>query len=118
MKNHQSKEKREMRAEGIDSDRNLVSFAFYLHEHGLPGQESEGDANACYELSLKFVRAFVKELEWRYCDFENLEGSKLFDTASYLLDDDKQLAAFKRWLQQLHKLYRDALPGLISVPCL
>ncbi|CAI5489075.1 unnamed protein product [Closterium sp. Naga37s-1] len=111
IKKHQSKEKREMKAEGVDGEGNPVTFKFDLHERDSEGKETPGLVAACYELSLKFVRVVDEELEWRYRDFKNLEGAKLFDTASYLPDDDKRLAAFKRWLQQLHKLYHDALPG-------
>ncbi|CAI7904036.1 unnamed protein product [Closterium sp. NIES-54] len=108
---HQKQDKREMKVEGVDCEGNPVSFTFVLHERPLKGQETDGDVTTCYELSLKFVRAIDKELEWRMRDLANLEGSKLFHTASYLTDDAKRIEAFKRWLGKLHKLYHEKLPG-------
>ncbi|CAI5954506.1 unnamed protein product, partial [Closterium sp. NIES-65] len=75
---HQKMEKREVKAEGVDSDGNLVEFSYTLHENPIEGQETDGDVTACFELSLKFVRAVDKELEWRMKDLEELEGCKLF----------------------------------------
>ncbi|CAI7753253.1 unnamed protein product [Closterium sp. NIES-53] len=109
---HQKQDKREMKVEGVDCEGNPVSFTFVLHERPLEGQETDGDVTTCYELSLKFVRAIDKELEWRMRDLANLEGSKLFHTASYLTDDAKRVEAFKRWLGKLHKLYHEKLPGV------
>ncbi|CAI7916322.1 unnamed protein product [Closterium sp. NIES-54] len=109
---HQKQDKREMKVEGVDCEGNPVSFTFVLHERPLKGQETDGDVTTCYELSLKFVRAIDKELEWRMRDLANLEGSKLFHTASYLTDDAKRVEAFKRWLGKLHKLYHEKLPGV------
>ncbi|CAI7859900.1 unnamed protein product, partial [Closterium sp. NIES-53] len=109
---HQKHDKREMKVEGVDCEGNPVSFTFVLHERPLKGQETDGDVTTCYELSLKFVRAIDKELEWRMRDLANLEGSKLFHTASYLTDDAKRVEAFKRWLGKLHKLYHEKLPGV------
>ncbi|CAI5466475.1 unnamed protein product [Closterium sp. Yama58-4] len=108
---HGTKDKREMKAEGVDGDGNLVTFEFTLHERPLPGHETEGDVTACVELSIKYVHAIDKELEWRMRDLELLEGSKLFRTASYVSDDTKRLETFKKWLGQLHKLYHHKLPG-------
>ncbi|CAI5506383.1 unnamed protein product [Closterium sp. Naga37s-1] len=107
---HQKQDKREMKVEGVDCEGNPVSFTFVLHERPLKGQETDDDVTTCYELSLKFVRAIDKELEWRMRDLANLEGSKLFHTASYLTDDAKRVEAFKRWLGKLHKLYHEKLP--------
>ncbi|CAI5962590.1 unnamed protein product [Closterium sp. NIES-65] len=87
---HQKQDKREMKAEGVDSEGNPVSFKFVLHERPLKGQE----------------------LEWWMRDLANLEGSKLFHTASYLTDDAKRVETFKRWLGKLHKLYHEKLPGV------
>ncbi|CAI7766140.1 unnamed protein product [Closterium sp. NIES-53] len=109
---HQKQDKREMKVKGVDCEGNLVSFTFVLHERPLKGQETDGDVTTCYELSLKFVRAIDKELEWWMRDLANLEGSKLFHTASYLTDDAKRVDAFKRWLGKLHKLYHEKLPGV------
>ncbi|CAI7850830.1 unnamed protein product [Closterium sp. NIES-54] len=108
---HQKQDKREMKVEGVDCEGNPVSFTFVLHERPLKGQETDGDVTTCYELSLKFVRVIDKELEWRMRDLANLEGSKLFHTASYLTDDAKRIEAFKRWLGKVHKLYHEKLPG-------
>ncbi|CAI5492131.1 unnamed protein product [Closterium sp. Naga37s-1] len=112
---HGAKDKREMKAEGVDGEGNPVTFEFTLHERPLPGHEMEGDVTACVELSIKYVRAIDKELEWRMRDLELLEGSKLFRTASYVFDDTKRLETFKKWLGQLHKLYHHKLPGKPSV---
>ncbi|CAI5474091.1 unnamed protein product [Closterium sp. Yama58-4] len=112
---HGTKDKREMKAEGVDGDGNPVTFEFTLHERPLPGHETEGDVTACVELSIKYVRAIDKEREWRMRDLELLEGSKLFRTASYVSDDTKRLETFKKWLGQLHKLYHHKLPGKPSV---
>ncbi|CAI5477588.1 unnamed protein product [Closterium sp. Yama58-4] len=108
---HEAKDKREMKAEGVDGDGNPVTFEFTLHERPLPGHETDGDVTACVELSIKYVRAIDAELEWRMRDLELLEGSKLFRTASYVSDDTKRLETFKKWLGQLHKLYHHKLPG-------
>ncbi|CAI5535071.1 unnamed protein product [Closterium sp. Naga37s-1] len=108
---HGAKDKREMNAEGVDGDGNPVTFEFTLHERPLLGHETDGDVTACVELSIKYVRAIDKELEWRMHDLELLEGSKLFRTASYVSDDTKRLETFKKWLGQLHKLYHHKLPG-------
>ncbi|CAI5522498.1 unnamed protein product [Closterium sp. Naga37s-1] len=107
IKNHQSLEKREMKAEGVDADGTPVSFVYTMHERPLPDHETDGDVTACVELSVKFVQ----ELEWRMRDLHLLEGSKLFRTASYLPDDAKRVEAFRKWLGQLHKLYGNKLPG-------
>ncbi|CAI5491358.1 unnamed protein product [Closterium sp. Naga37s-1] len=72
---HQKMDKREVKAEGVDSDGNPVKFSYTLHENPIEGQEPDGDVTACVELSLKFVRAVDKELEWRMNDLEELEGS-------------------------------------------
>ncbi|CAI6012745.1 unnamed protein product [Closterium sp. NIES-65] len=72
---HQKMDKREVKAEGVDSDGNPVKFGYTLHENPIEGQETDGDVTACFELSLKFVRAVDKELEWRMKDLEELEGS-------------------------------------------
>ncbi|CAI5521769.1 unnamed protein product [Closterium sp. Naga37s-1] len=103
IKKHGAKDKREMKAEGVDGDGNPVTFEFTLHERPLPGHETDGDVTACVELSIKYVRAIDKELEWRMRDLELLEGSKLFRTASYVTDDTKRVETFKKWLGQLHK---------------
>ncbi|CAI6008172.1 unnamed protein product, partial [Closterium sp. NIES-65] len=71
---HQKMDKREVKAEGVDSDGNPVEFSYTLHENPIEGQETDGDVTACFELSLKFVRAVDKELEWRMKDLEELEG--------------------------------------------
>ncbi|CAI5975658.1 unnamed protein product [Closterium sp. NIES-64] len=107
---HQKMDKREVKAEGVDSDANPVEFSYKLHENPIEGQETDGDVTACFELSLKFVRAVDKELEWRMKDLEELEGCKLFRSASYVPDDAKRVENFKKWLAQLHKLYRKKLP--------
>ncbi|CAI5509249.1 unnamed protein product [Closterium sp. Naga37s-1] len=78
IKAHQKLDKREMKAEGVDTDGNAVSFKFTLHERQLPGHETAGDVTACLELSLKFIRAVDEELEWRVRDLNLLEGAKLF----------------------------------------
>ncbi|CAI5465668.1 unnamed protein product [Closterium sp. Yama58-4] len=75
---HQKMNKREMRAEGVDSNGNPVSFTYTLHEKELEGQETDGDVTACYELSLKFARAVDKELKWHMRDLEHLEGTSCF----------------------------------------
>ncbi|CAI5964149.1 unnamed protein product [Closterium sp. NIES-64] len=108
---HGAKDKREMKAEGVDGDGNPVTFEFTLHERPLPGHETDGDVTAYVELSIKYVRAIDKELEWQMRDLELLEGSKLFRTASYVSDDTKRLETFKKWLGQLRKLYHHKLPG-------
>ncbi|CAI5458342.1 unnamed protein product [Closterium sp. Yama58-4] len=108
---HGARDKREMKAEGVDGDGNPVTFEFTLHERPLPGHETDGDVTACVELSIKYVRAIDAELEWRMRELELLEGSKLFRTASYVSDDTKRLETFKKWLSQLHKLYHHKLPG-------
>ncbi|CAI7817943.1 unnamed protein product, partial [Closterium sp. NIES-54] len=87
--NHQSLEKREMKAEGVDVDSTPVSFVYTLHERPLPRQETVGDVTACIELSVKFVKAVDTELEWRMRDLHLLESSKLFLTTSNLPDDGK-----------------------------
>ncbi|CAI5929221.1 unnamed protein product [Closterium sp. NIES-65] len=110
---HQKMDKREVKAEGVDSDGNPVEFSYKLHENPIEGQETDGDVTACFELSLKFVRAVDKELEWRMKDLEELEGCKLFRSASYVPDDAKRVENFKKWLAQLHKLYRKKLPGML-----
>ncbi|CAI5510914.1 unnamed protein product [Closterium sp. Naga37s-1] len=74
IKNHQSLEKREMRAEGVDADGSPVSFVYTLHERPLPGHDTDGDVTACFELLLKFVRAVDAELEWRMRDLHLLEA--------------------------------------------
>ncbi|CAI5983174.1 unnamed protein product, partial [Closterium sp. NIES-64] len=107
---HGAKDKREMKAKVVDGEGNPVTFEFTLHERPLPGHETEGDVTACVELSIKYVRAIDKELEWRMRDLELLEGSKFFLTASYVSDDTKRLETFKKWLGQLHKLYHHKLP--------
>ncbi|CAI5493724.1 unnamed protein product [Closterium sp. Naga37s-1] len=107
---HQAKDKREMKAEGVDGDGNPVKFEFTLHERPLPGHETDGDVTACVELLIKYVRAIDKELEWRMRDLQLLEGAKLFRTASYVSDDTKRVETFKKWLGQLHKLYHNKLP--------
>ncbi|CAI7840779.1 unnamed protein product [Closterium sp. NIES-53] len=109
---HQKMDKRVVKAEGVDSDGNPVKFSYTLHENPIEGQEPDGDVTACVELSLKFVRAVDKELEWRMKDLEELEGCKLFRSASYVHDDTKHVENFKKWLAQLHKLYRKKLPGM------
>ncbi|CAI5526084.1 unnamed protein product [Closterium sp. Naga37s-1] len=111
IKNHQSLEKREMKAEGVGADGTPVSFVYIMHERPLPDHETDGDVTVCVELSLEFVKAVDAELEWRMCDLHLLEGSKLFRTASYLPDDAKRVEALKKWLGQLHKLYSNKLPG-------
>ncbi|CAI5491085.1 unnamed protein product [Closterium sp. Naga37s-1] len=115
-------DKRKMKVEGVDRDGTPSSHEFVLHERPLadedPGGEdpdgdaTAGDATACNELSTKFVREVVKQLEKRLRDLSHLDGSKLFLSSKYLLDDDKRVAAFKRWLKQLHVLFRETLPGL------
>ncbi|CAI7834656.1 unnamed protein product [Closterium sp. NIES-53] len=109
---HQKMDKRVVKAEGVDSDGNPVKFSYTLHKNPIEGQEPDGDVTACVELSLKFVRAVDKELEWRMKDLEELEGCKLFRSASYVHDDTKRVENFKKWLAQLHKLYRKKLPGM------
>ncbi|CAI5974425.1 unnamed protein product [Closterium sp. NIES-65] len=110
---HQKMDRREVKAEGVDSDGNPVEFSYTLHENPIEGQETDGDVTACFELSLKFVRAVDKELEWRMKDLEELEGCKLFWSASYVPDDAKHVENFKKWLAQLHKLYRKKLQGML-----
>ncbi|CAI7809109.1 unnamed protein product [Closterium sp. NIES-53] len=95
IKNHQSLEKREMKAEGVYADGMPVSFAYTMHERPLPDHETDGDVTACVELSMRFVKAMDAELEWRMRDLHLLEGSKLFRTASYLPGDAKRVEAFK-----------------------
>ncbi|CAI5528364.1 unnamed protein product [Closterium sp. Naga37s-1] len=85
---HQKMDKREVKAEGVDSDGEPVSFEYTLHERKIKGHKSGGDVTACFELSLKFVRAVDSELEWRMRDLEHLEGTKLFRSASYVADDE------------------------------
>ncbi|CAI7843093.1 unnamed protein product [Closterium sp. NIES-53] len=87
---HQKMDKREVKAEGVDSDGNPVTFEYELHERKIRGHETAGDVEACYEVSLKFVREIDKELEWRMRDLAHLEGSKLFRSASYVSDDTKR----------------------------
>ncbi|CAI7903560.1 unnamed protein product [Closterium sp. NIES-54] len=111
IKNHQSLEKKEMKAEGVGADDTPVSFVYIMHERPLPDHETDGDVTVCVELSLEFVKAVDAELEWRMCNLHLLKGSKLFRTASYLLDDAKRVEALKKWLGQLHKLYSNKLPG-------
>ncbi|CAI7855504.1 unnamed protein product, partial [Closterium sp. NIES-54] len=89
IKNHQSLEKREMKAEGVDADGTPVSFVYTMHERPLPDHETDGDVTACVELSMRFVKVVDAEFEWRMRDLHLLEGSKLFRTASYLPDDAK-----------------------------
>ncbi|CAI5460031.1 unnamed protein product [Closterium sp. Yama58-4] len=118
-------EKRKMKEEGVDRDGTPSSHEFVLHERPLADQDPDGDesggdatagdATACYELSTKFVREVVKQLEKRLRDLSHLDGSKLFLSSKYLHDDDKRVAAFKRWLKQLHELFRETLPGLCFV---
>ncbi|CAI7866918.1 unnamed protein product [Closterium sp. NIES-53] len=110
---HQKMDKREVKAEGVDSDGNPVKFSYTLHKNPIEGQEPDGDVTACVKLSLKFVRAVDKELEWRMKDLEELEGCKLFRSASYVHDDAKRVENFKKWLAKLHKLYRKKLPGML-----
>ncbi|CAI5999138.1 unnamed protein product, partial [Closterium sp. NIES-64] len=112
IKTHGAKDKREMKAEGVDWDGNPVTFEFTLHERPLPDHETDSDVTACVELLIKYVRAIDKELEWHMRDLELLEGSKLFRTASYVTDDTKRVETFKKWLGQLHKLYHHKLPGI------
>ncbi|CAI7738937.1 unnamed protein product [Closterium sp. NIES-54] len=102
---------REMKAEGVDGDGNPVYFVYELHEHRLPGHETDGDVTACVELSIKFVRAVDAELEWQMRNLNLLEGTKLFRTASYVSDDSKCVETFKKWLGLLHKLHNHKLPG-------
>ncbi|CAI7741231.1 unnamed protein product [Closterium sp. NIES-53] len=111
IQHHQKMDKQEVKAEGVDSDNNPVKFSYTLHENPIEGQETDGDVTACSELSLKFVRAVDKELEWWMKDLEELEGCKLFRSASYVPDDAKRVENFKKWLAKLHKLYRKKLPG-------
>ncbi|CAI7912729.1 unnamed protein product [Closterium sp. NIES-53] len=111
IKNHQSLEKREMKAEGVDADGTPVSFVYTMHERPLPDHKTDGDVTACVELLMRFVKAVDAELEWRMRDLHLLEGSKMFRTTSYLPDDAKRVEAFKKWLGQLHKLYSNKLPG-------
>ncbi|CAI5529521.1 unnamed protein product [Closterium sp. Naga37s-1] len=111
IKRHQAMDKREMKAEGVDGDGNPVYFVYELHEHCLPGHETDGDVTACVELSIKFVRAVDVKLEWRMRDLNLLEGMKLFRTASYVSDDSKRVETFKKWLGLLHKLHNHKLPG-------
>ncbi|CAI7876025.1 unnamed protein product [Closterium sp. NIES-54] len=108
---HQKMDKREVKAEGVDSDGNPVKFSYTLHENPIEGQETDGDVTACFELLLNFVRAVDKELEWRMKDLEELEGCKLFRSASYVPDDAKRVENFKKWLAKLHKLYKKKLSG-------
>ncbi|CAI7827481.1 unnamed protein product [Closterium sp. NIES-53] len=108
---HQKMDKREVKAEGVDSDGNPVTFEYELHERKIKGHETAGDVEACYELSLKFVCEIDKELEWRMRDLAHLEGSKLFRSASYVSDDTKRVETFKKWLAQLHKMFNNKLPG-------
>ncbi|CAI7796105.1 unnamed protein product, partial [Closterium sp. NIES-54] len=108
---HQKMDKREVKAEGVDSDGNPVTFEYELHERKIKGHETAGDVEACYELSLKFVREIDKELEWRMRDLAHLEGSKLFRSASYVSDDTKRVETFKKWLAQLHKMFNNKLPA-------
>ncbi|CAI7768980.1 unnamed protein product [Closterium sp. NIES-54] len=81
IKNHQSLEKREMKAEGVDDEGTPVSFVYTMHERPLPNHETDGEVTGCIELSLKFVKAVDAE--------HLLEGSELLHTASYLPDDAK-----------------------------
>ncbi|CAI7780616.1 unnamed protein product [Closterium sp. NIES-53] len=111
IKRHQAIDKREMKAEGVDRDGNPVYFVYELHERRLPGHETDGDVTACVELSIKFVSAVDAELEWRMRDLNLLEGTKLFQTASYVSDDSKRVETFKKWLGLLHKLHNHKLPG-------
>ncbi|CAI5953569.1 unnamed protein product [Closterium sp. NIES-64] len=109
-----------MKVEGVDRDGTPSSHEFVLHERPLTdedpdGDATAGDATACYEPSTKFVREVVKQLEKRLRDLSHLDGSKLFLSSKYLLDDDKRVAEFKRWLKQLHVLFRETLPGLCPV---
>ncbi|CAI7834128.1 unnamed protein product, partial [Closterium sp. NIES-53] len=92
-------------------DGNPVYFVYELHEHRLPGHETDGDVTACVELSIKFVRAVDAELEWQMRNLNLLEGTKLFRTASYVSDDSKCVETFKKWLGLLHKLHNHKLPG-------
>ncbi|CAI7886677.1 unnamed protein product [Closterium sp. NIES-53] len=108
---HQKMDKREVKAEGVDSDGNPVTFEYELHERKIKGHETAGDVEACYELSLKFVREIDKELEWRMRDLAHLEGSKLFRSASYVSYDTKRVETFKKWLAQLHKMFNNKLSG-------
>ncbi|CAI5461392.1 unnamed protein product [Closterium sp. Yama58-4] len=119
-------DKRKMKVEGVDKDGTPSSHEFVLHERPLADEDPDGDetacdatagdATACYELSTKFVREVVKQLEKRLTDLSHLDGSKLFLLSKYLHDDDKRVAAFKRSLKQLHVLFREFLPeALISV---
>ncbi|CAI5521361.1 unnamed protein product [Closterium sp. Naga37s-1] len=108
---HGKADKRKMKVEGVDSEGTPASHVFELHERDFPDQDTDGDATACYELSTKFVRAVVQQLEKRLRDLSHLDGSKLFLSSKYLTDDDKRVAAFKRWLKQLHVLFRETLPG-------
>ncbi|CAI5516337.1 unnamed protein product [Closterium sp. Naga37s-1] len=73
IKKHQSKEKREMKAEGVDADGTPISFVYTMHERPLPDHETGGDVTACVELSLAFVKAVDAELEWRMRDLHLLE---------------------------------------------
>ncbi|CAI7783558.1 unnamed protein product [Closterium sp. NIES-53] len=72
IKNHQSLEKREMKAEGVDADGTPISFVYTMHERPLPHHETDGDVTACVELSMKFVKAVDTELEWRMRDLHLL----------------------------------------------
>ncbi|CAI7877564.1 unnamed protein product [Closterium sp. NIES-53] len=63
IKNHQSLEKREMKAEGIDTDGTPVSFVYTMHEQPLPDHETDADVTACIEMSMRFVKAVDGELE-------------------------------------------------------
>ncbi|CAI7834355.1 unnamed protein product [Closterium sp. NIES-53] len=111
IKRHQAMDKREMKAEGVDEDGNPVHFVYERHERRLPGHETDGNVTACVELLIKFVRAVDAELEWRMCDLNLLEGTKLFRTASYVSDDSNRVETFKKWLGLLHKLHNHKLPG-------
>ncbi|CAI6007461.1 unnamed protein product [Closterium sp. NIES-65] len=117
---HQKMDKREVKAEGVDSDGNPVEFSYTLHENPIEGQETDGDVTACFKLSLKFVRAVDKELEWRMKDLEELEGCKLFRyiiaTAIHLRYDGSSTAMLHHIAHQLASDWRTLIPAWTSCP--
>ncbi|CAI7770602.1 unnamed protein product [Closterium sp. NIES-54] len=105
LKRHASVDTRKMRADGVDADGNPAKAEFILHERRLEGHTTASDLQACYALAVKFATEINSELAWRMADLQNLEGTKLFLSRTYLADDDKRLAAFKKWLKQLAALF-------------
>ncbi|CAI5488835.1 unnamed protein product [Closterium sp. Naga37s-1] len=106
LQEHQSRQQRSVKVEGVDSDGTPTTHTYELHEKHLKGQTSGSGLQACINFASEFAKEVVFNLTDRMKDLSSLKGARLFRQSAYPSTRARREVRLPQWLQGLRDLFK------------